>query len=537
MLCLSIRLHTKSVKKYEDVLKSEYKSTGNNPVSSTTISRSFGNGKVFSLTDLTNRPEWAGETAILTNNKVDISNNSFSKAVAVFKVESGNGKKRFMSLTFGRGDSLLDSVRYINDFGRNVAAKKISGFKVTATDSFQITDRIIQSAKQYVSMQNVGIEALINSQSEFASSISGNFTNGEIETRLHGHDELLKATRFMGWDEVKNDLQYYLNVYLSRATMAGWATRVTKINGGLKQKLDSALIKGMISGRVEYAIAWSTFREVNLLTTTLLKRIPDISPTEQLSWYIKYRQTKDPNYNSDQLSSKIKQTKLVATVEGDQPENIPLYRGILADLVFEKQRYLLYNGKWYQVEQQFYDEIVQKITNIPVCNIELPELKVISDKAGTPHYEDEGSYNIRLANSVIGGTLFDKVNFNAHLGSDFRGPEEPADVITTSRNLFFVKKGNSSAALSHLFLQGLVSAKLLAQGGTGELRRFVNEKLNADVFTDNIRNTDVTLTFVVIKKTPNLPFFSMISFSEVLDGLYEMGYKVEIAWPKIEELS
>ncbi|KZU36367.1 hypothetical protein Nizo2741_2434 [Lactiplantibacillus plantarum] len=57
------------------------------------------------------------------------------------------------------------------------------------------------------------------------------------------------------------------------------------------------------------------------------------------------------------------------------------------------------------------------------------------------------------------------------------------------------------------------------------------------MFTDNIRNTDVTLTFVVIKETPNLPFFSMISFSEVLDGLYEMGYKVEIAWPKIEELS
>ena len=519
--------------------KGRYRSGGTNPAKKTVLDSRYGEGVAFSLTNQVSYSTWASDFETLVSKQTRIPPNEYSKAVVVIKVTSRKNQTRIMSIAFGYGESLLDSAKYENDFGRNIAAQKIPDSGVLSAGTIQISDAIIQMEKQYAGTRNGGIQQLVTSQSEFPNSISGTWRNGKIETKLEGRGALLKAKRLMNLEDLVNDLKVYLETYLDPSDMSDWATRLTQIRtGDLKNQLDNELMAGIITDNVEYGIAWSDYRMVDDLSTDLLKRIPNVSPVNQIKWYIQKQVKKNQNYNALQLLKKIKTSKLIAVDDAGVEVNQPLYLGIIAELIDDSHRYLLFNGAWYQVAKQFYDSLEAKIKNVPVYETPLPPLVTELNDKGTIHHEAEGTYNIKLADYVEGGRLFDKVNFNNEKGKMLRGVIEPADVITLKRELFFVKKGDSSAALSHLFLQGLVSAKLLAGDDEGSYRHFLNGLLDPhhEVFSDNVTNAKVTLIFVIIRSTHQLPFFSMISFSEVLDNLREMGYVIKIAWPPMEKL-
>lgn len=534
---ISIRLHTSNVKDYEDVLKDKYKNNGKSPAIKNIMDPKYGNGYAFSLVKQPSHPLWANDFETLIKNTITIPFSEYSKAVIVLKISTRNKKVRFMSISFGYGDSMLDSSKYENDFGRNIAAQKIPESGVMSAGTIQISDAIIQMEKQYTGTRSSGIQHLLTSQSEFPNGISGTWHNGEIETKLEGRGPLLKAKRLMNLGELVSDLGVYLELYLNPTSkMAEWATRLTKIGtGDLNSKLIEELMSKLISNSIEYGIAWPNYRSVDELSTDLLKDVPNISPAKQITWYIEKQKSKDASYNTTQLRNKIKSSKLQAINDEGQKISVSLYSGFFADMLYNKHRYLLFNNCWYEVSQNFYDDLESKIKSVDEYEVTLPELSIKDAKSKNP-YESEGEYNIKLAKYVKDGMLFDKVNFKNNQGGRFRGVEEPADVITNNKELFFVKKGGASATLSHLFLQGLVSAKLLAKDGDGKFREFINDNLDSekDVFTSDVSNSAVTIIFVIITNSNHLPFFSMISFSEVLANLREMGYNVKIAWTSME---
>ncbi|WP_461243407.1 DUF6119 family protein [Secundilactobacillus muriivasis] len=113
---VSIRLHTTKVLKYEDVLKETYKKDGRQPAKRTKIVHKYGCGVAFSLTRQSSQPVWADDFKSLTN--ISIPNNEYSKAVIVFKIKIKGMSARFMSISLGYGDSLLDKTKTESDFGR-----------------------------------------------------------------------------------------------------------------------------------------------------------------------------------------------------------------------------------------------------------------------------------------------------------------------------------------------------------------------------------------------------------------------------------
>lgn len=530
---ISIRLHTSQVKQYQDVLKSKYQVGGKQPLQKNLIPKEYGHAAAFSIFDQHSRPQWASKYEELVGRKALVPDNRYSNAVVVFRITSTGGKTRFMSLTFGYGQSLLDSTKMEPDFGRSIAAQKIPDSGVSSAGTIQISDAIIQMEKQYTGTRSGGIEQLVTSSSEFPSNISGRVNSGAVETLLNGGGSLLKAKRLMRLDEISDDLRNYLDAYLNPSSLADWATRLMRVeSGGLKETLNSKLMIEMIAGGVDYSIAWPTYQDVNDLTSDILKIIPqELVPEEQLMWYIDRQKAKNEEYSTGQLLSKLKTAHLVAVDSDGRKFKKTLYECLSAALVYKKKRYLLFTGTWYEVAEKFYDDLLKKIRSIQLYEKDLPSLGTAL-KDGEIHDEAEGHYNKRLATFVKDGVLFDKKDFNNRKGSEFSGLEEPADVITKRKELFFVKKGGSSAMLSHLFLQGLVSARLLARDGDSKLRDFINDKFDAKkrVFSEDVMNSDVTLIFVIIKDKQKLPFFSMVSFSGVVDSLREMGYKVKLAW-------
>lgn len=525
---VSVRLHTTQVKEYRDVLRQIYKD--DDSIEEVKIPKEYGLGVAFSLVDQPSRPDWANDFEALIGYDYQIPDNKYSKAVVVFKFVLSKDEVRFMSVTFGHGESLLDNSKFENDFGRVIAAQKVPESGIYSAGTMQISDTIIQMEKQYAGSRSGGIGRLVASSSEFPNNISGLWKSGAVETRLDGGSSLLKSTRLMSLEEVYADLRGYLDAYLSPSGMADWATRLARVdNSSLKDKLDDVLMTNMISQQSTYGLAWPTYRDLRNISTNILKQMPEgKTPVEQLEWYIQKRVAGKQGFLPKQLKNKLRSSKMVAVDTDGENVSVGLYRCLYSEQIYEGKRYLLFTGTWYEVAERFYKDIQKKLNSVPCYEKQLPDLGQKEDGGE----ECEGNYNKRLAKFIDDAVLFDTDDFNNDKGASFRGPEEPADVITKRKELFFVKKGTASAALSHLFLQGLVSAKLIAKGGDTKMRDFVNKKFKSenDVFSDEVANSDITLIFVIIKNNRQLPFFSMVSFSEVVDNLRSMEYQVKVAW-------
>ena len=139
-----------------------------------------------------------------------------------------------------------------------------------------------------------------------------------------------------------------------------------------------------------------------------------------------------------------------------------VYDGIIYELVFEEEKYLLCNGDWFKVNKDFYEEIKEKISSCPICSIQLPELK----------REREDDYNKRMCNSNEDFALLDSKIIM------FKGMHiVKLNLVIFSLKVInlFMLKNDSSSKLSHLFSQGIVSAQLLSSDPN--FRKHINNKV------------------------------------------------------------
>lgn len=132
---------------------------------------------------------------------------------------------------------------------------------------------------------------------------------------------------------------------------------------------------------------------------------------------------------------------------------VPLRRWLAFEVVDSGERYCLHDGGWYRMDDQYLARIDQRVTDILAnsASVVLP---------AWPTGEDEKNYNARAARS-LGGCCLDRKLITTPLHS--RGGIEPCDIYVPPGVLIHVKRGRSSADLSHLLAQGLVSTDSLAR--------------------------------------------------------------------------
>ncbi|GEO58774.1 DUF6119 family protein [Companilactobacillus bobalius] len=529
---VSIRLHKKNVTKYENVLKDEYKkdgSEGDKIKIYSLSSKGMGHGKAFALLRQKSTPKWKGLFENMIGKRDEIPDNFYSKAVIVMKIMSKNGDNYFMSISFGYGDSLLNSDTIINDFGKNIAAKKISNRMIDSVSTMQITDAIVQSNKQIVGNSSEGINDLISGDSEFPSSVSGVFRNGAVETKIEGLGNLLKAKRMMKPNEIAEDLKYYLDAYLTDDKVSEWISRLSKVtNKNEIERLNYSMVQSIEKGE-EFGIAYPYFVEVSDMDVSgLSKKIDsmDASLVEKLRLYINSRK-----HTAKTVLSRIKTiSKVTVTVsENGEKRSERLFKCIFLELIELKKRYILFNGEWFEVSNTFYTDMKNVLDSVKRSNLCLPESR---------NNENETEYNSRATNKLGNACELHLTGYrNRYIG---KGSVEPADIVTSDRKFLYVKFGKSSSTLSHLFMQSIVPAQLMSQNVDDKFREKIEKELiekNSQIFktgflSKNIPNNKITIVFVIIRNKQELPFFSMISFSRTINELRSMGFKVELAWVK-----
>ncbi|KJW13839.1 DUF6119 family protein [Levilactobacillus spicheri] len=519
---IAIRLHKTAVRKYEDVLRTVYKKGESSYIPPVTIDPSLGHGKVYIISKKTT-PQWTSLLNDFAKNRVTIPDNSYSKALIVLKI-----KNRFMSISLGYGDSLLNDSMVVDDFGKMIAAKKVNNNMVNGVNTMTISDSIVQSSKQIVGNSSNGVASLIQSNSEFPNSIAGLYRNGSTETLLEGSGALLKAKRNMKLTEIIPDLKFYLDAYLQKGTISDWISRLKKISSKSdRDKLNTKLADQIINKNLDFGIAWPEYTDLKDLNITgLSANLPDSlnTPASQLKWYINQLTTPHP---AETLLNKIKTSAHVIAYDSyGQERKMTVYRCLLAEFNSKTGRYLLFNGNWFEVSNAFYNELQSTLGSVPVSTLPLPEFKKSRDK-------DESGYNSYATKQLAGAVELHRNNYNQSV-IHTRGSIEPADIITRQKEFLYVKKGNSSSVLSHLFMQGYVSAQLLSQGVDSNFRNTITKDASypASFLDISVPNNKITIVFVIIRNNRNLPLFSMITFAKVVHDIKVMNFQVQIAWVK-----
>jgi Family of unknown function (DUF6119) len=123
---------------------------------------------------------------------------------------------------------------------------------------------------------------------------------------------------------------------------------------------------------------------------------------------------------------------------------------------------------------------------------------------------------------------------------------EPCDFFSTARQSIHLKDGHSSAPISHLWNQGVVSAETFVRDEKFRIdlrkevkkRQTKSKKVGFDALLPDGRSRPVPSEYTVVfgimrdryKKsgTVSLPFFSKVSLRSVADRIQLMGFPVEV---------
>jgi uncharacterized protein (TIGR04141 family) len=186
------------------------------------------------------------------------------------------------------------------------------------------------------------------------------------------------------------------------------------------------------------------------------------------------------------------------------------FKCLTADLDFEGEKYLLNAGKWYRVSREFVQEVDE----------ELASLLEVTSTSTMPIWGDEheDAYNARVSRDSSGRlALMDQVMIK-HAGMP--SPIEFCDLFSDDRKLIHVKRYGQSSVLSHLFMQGLVSAESLLSDA--QFRSAVNEKLPGTHQLDDPNARPLPSQYEVVFAIEStelgvlkLPFFSRVTLRNV----------------------
>src|SRR5206468_2006802 len=129
------------------------------------------------------------------------------------------------------------------------------------------------------------------------------------------------------------------------------------------------------------------------------------------------------------------------------------YRAVAFDLEYGDAVYALTDGHWYEIETSFAAAVTAQVAGLQDSDLSFPDANI---------GEREDAYLMRAAPEMSAAmgmhvAVMDKKLAKA---AGARTGVEVCDLLSELGHFVHVKKGDESAALSHLFSQGTVSAEL-----------------------------------------------------------------------------
>lgn len=474
---------------------------------------------------------WSSDVSLLTGQKIDLRSSSPGAALA-FQDKSNS----VWAVTWGTGFHFLDSEKIDFSFGPGIVARsalpaEIKSLTKTILDHRSRVDR--SSMPNGSTARDLGVDGYgeVVSRIEAKAQIPGlGVGDGVIQLRAA---ESLNLPLSKSPDRLLSDVAVLASLS-ERDVLQGLESLEQlvalkpreRITADLDQKLldeilsDSPTLLGLAWPH-ERLNAWgpAVSSKVVGIGDRARRVFTDVPGIDDVLGWLRQIPRRELLNRLDTIRIELYST---ADPEPGSLASSPvaLRRWLAFEVKEDGHRYCLHDGRWYRMDDRYLARIDERIDAILAtpASIALPSW---------PSGEHEKDYNARAAEQ-IGGVLLDRKLITTPLHS--RGGIEPCDIFVPQGTLVHVKRGRSSADLSHLLAQGLVSTDALARDENA--RRAWTERVNRDSNSD-VSDADVRSVVLAIGSSRPVTLDTLFTFTKVnlvkqYDALHALDVAVEI---------
>jgi len=471
-------------------------------------------GKLVVGPNRPNPPRWLRHVKPYSPSLPELLNETVS---AVLLVPAAT---RTFALTLGYGRSLLRSDSWEDGFGLKVTLNAVLPGSIKSIDRTSFDAFAHQTRTQGIrsgDLEQFGLDV----EQDILRAVTGKPEDESLGDKLSGKDALVFHARvdvpglpdFLARCLAKSRSNAYKEWYpdLDQLTEVSDGALLDRLHGELQRKIRED-DRDRLWLAVPDFVDWARFGFRYGLAT--YEPYPDLDFEDFLE-HLHHREA---------MTLEGRRVHRVDLETGVEVESWPLVKCLHTELVLGDKTYVLSNGHWYKVAQDFVARIDRAINPL----LQESSLPGYSDK-------DEARYNRRIAKSE-GYFLFDRKNVQ-HGGR--RSQIEPCDLLTKDRRLIHTKRYGASSILSHLFAQGRVTSELLVDDSKyrEKMRAKLPDELKHLIPLDRIDPARYTVVYAIVGRPPEdqklaelLPFFSRVNLYRTARHLRRLGYKVGVQW-------
>lgn len=500
-------------------------------------------GELYYETTKAEPPDWAN---FLDNGSPGIKAKlSGQHSSAVMLLEAGpTGQKRVFAITFGQGHHFVERDLIERQFGLRVTLNSISRKNLRTLDSASLDSTVIQRRTQ-ASRESDLMDFGFDSHKELLRLASGRPGDPAIAKAMSGKDAL-QMRKKLSFSELPTVCESLLKWYAAKDYETDF-----KFIDQFKP-----LHKGALVTQLDGIVFAELTNLVNGLPSDLHLAVPDILPhsdTPALSYYGAHLPAKKSEFQDlsiDDYVIELKKGNFAAITNmddirtahevrsqkkapGDPYGSFKVYDCMVFETTIASGTYALFDGQWYEISTEYYKEVEQAYQDLlkPAfigSSAAKNERELIADLCA-PTYTDL---------LCIDQT---KLNPKGVKGANL----EACDFLSKTAQLIHLKDSATSAPLSHLWNQGLVSAESLRRDSAFRkgFRRVTKERetlysrsgFAAQLPTGTkITPAKYTVVYGVLKKrgkksgSIGLPFFSKVALRAAANRISMMGYQVEL---------
>ena len=439
-------------------------------------------------------------------------------------------EERYFALTFGNGRFLLNPSTCVRDFGLRVTLNRVDPTKLRSMDS-RVYDDLVVSTRKQLSRSGAIANFELDVGRALVRGVTGDANDGEIFKRLTGAT-VLRITTELPFSQLDEILQEVLSAYEDTAYQAnfGWIDNIQEVDEALAEQLDVLLEAALLlpdTGGAYLAPAdvvdWTEIDAFNYTGGNSGVEYQELS----LPAYVAIHTGRGLPPTVDAL--KRHRVKVRRDGQPQWRDEWSVYDCIVWEADHDGRKHVLFDGRWFTVEQQYATRVLGYVASISVEPCGLPD-GVFGER--------EETYNAAVeSGDPTAYALMDQQLFTPTGGGS---QIEFCDLLSAVRELVHVKKRSGSATLSHLFAQGSVAADLFLQDHG--LRSAVRQSLTvagktghaALIPTDRPVPSDFEVVYAVLVKPgrgawpPSLPFFSAVNLMHHASRVQNLGFRVSI---------
>ena len=467
-------------------------------------------------------PSWLGLISEITAKPLKLKNKG--TAVVIFIPIN----ERWFVVSFGMAQICLNRNAFECDFGLKVCLNKIPRDKIrtldtASPDSTTIQKRIQASAECDFSLFSMDIEK------DILRLLSGKPADKKFASSMTGRDTL-QMTCKITIPSLKEKCKELLETYQSEEykKIYPWIDHI-------KQIRDDEIIS-ILNGKLSDDI--QALREGK--QNSLYLAIPEIiDPAADYDYRYNGLSCRSQKYST--LSIEDYKTELqrespkepsdytkhrISIISSHFPcMEFSIFECLNFETSIDDRNYILWNSSWYEIDANFTKEIEQTWERALDAKEYL--LQETNKKTEAELIDD-------LEQTQTTWQKLDKRKINPSNTS--YANIEPCDFFVPSKSFYHLKDGSSSACISHLWNQGLVSGEcfLKDEKFRQDLRKMLNDSLKSKVparkDTKPVAN-EYKIIFGIMREPSqdgniNIPFFSKVSFRSVFERLTELGFQV-----------